>query len=248
MRVICYHRYIEDWSKKKSFDIIPGMVHTNKRLENLNNIKEYWDNTFNMNFFNYRHEVQKIHIESVEKAGMYQVNDFFELLKIVKDDDIVVPTDDDDFFHPDIKNFLQFDQHFKKIIVWNYHAVNFNSFYVHSDNSPQTKDCLISCGYAIQGRYLKKIYEIKGSKYLADLLDFHWFVLNNKLELLHIPEFLSFYNYHSGSISQLHEKKEIKIRPTFRFPKNSKGCWFNPYVVKMYQLYERAGLFKHRLI
>lgn len=50
MRVICYHRYIEDWSKKKSFDIIPGMVHTNKRLENLNNIKEYWDNTFNMNF------------------------------------------------------------------------------------------------------------------------------------------------------------------------------------------------------
>lgn len=141
---------------------------------------------------------------------MYQVNDFFELLKIVKDDDIVVPTDDDDFFHPDIKNFLQFDQHFKKIIVWNYHAVNFNSFYVHSDNSPQTKDCLISCGYAIQGRYLKKIYEIKGSKYLADLLDFHWFVLNNKLELLHIPEFLSFYNYHSGSISQLHEKKKLR--------------------------------------
>jgi hypothetical protein len=78
------------------------------------NVKK-WDQCFNIGYFDYRAELKRISLESFKATGI-PIVDRNEL----SDDSIVLPTDDDDWFHPDIKQYL--DEFFKsglQVVRWN---------------------------------------------------------------------------------------------------------------------------------
>lgn len=253
MKVICYHRHIEDWRKKEDFEIISFML-TKNQLEIIKKNKDKWDDFYNVSFFNFRHRIQKIHLESVRNAEMKEIDDFQYLLDVIEDDDFIVPSDDDDWFHPDIKQHLQKlkIENIKTVIAWNFYSLVFGIRGSCGKNyvRERPKADLVSCGYAFTGKSLKEIYNLKGRKFVYEILQYHWVVKRSKFKIKYIEEFLSLYNYHCGSVSQLREK-------THRFcPMSSSFAWnlpenqniFKPYIVDLYRLYEESGFFSHKFI
>lgn len=235
---------IENWRTKKSLGVLTGIL-TDEELQIMKGNKKIWDEKFNLNLFEFRHRIQEIHLDNVHDAGMVCIDEFSELIDTIEHDDIVIPSDDDDFFHPQIRDYLK---KFNGLMVWKSSSLNFNSLR-YSKIDPKAQRHILSCGYAIKGNWLRKIHEVKGSEYVFNILHWHWFLRDHKLKETYVPYFLSLYNYHCGSVSQL-RSEEFKL-PTCstRFPRDTPEIiWAKPYITRLYQVYEESGLFKHKLI
>jgi len=187
-------------------------------------VLDHWERAFDQSFFEYRHRLQRLGLETFHAASGVEVTrglDGAESWLTSGDDEILVPTDDDDFLRSDIGDVASLFDDGTNVVLWPTAACGFASYGRRRVVQRWPLPVLGPNNFAIRKSYLVREFGPKWTKImLADHHAAHRRVAEKlgmkppaskrwdeamlrHASVRHIRRCMSIYNVHPGSIYYL---------------------------------------------
>lgn len=188
------YRVTEDWENKKDF----AYHWTHKYDDFVKNVNfiSFWNNTFEIKWFQFRGEVKKISQKHFSILGVKEVpkDDWVNL----NDEDFLIFIDDDDMISPNLLGAVA-----NSNAGFVYGDVSFFDLHKNTSSFQKQDNNITSCGYAFKVKYLRKL----NSHSLYSVFNEHWNlrkdVMNNNIPSYYHNEICSCYTVDWSSVSQM---------------------------------------------
>lgn len=237
MRVLHFLRRTEDWPQVKFQQIDQHNVF---RLWVEGN-RHWWELGCGMSWFTFRERIKWIALDSWKIPFVF--TDHEAVLRVIRDDDILIPTDDDDWYSPDLEGFLRENVGDAEFGYWN--PIVFQTAF--DTNFHEWKRChheVCSCAYFVRGSLLRRLDYGNRREILLGHVKAPGIAVANGAAPVEWPKaHLSVYNWHLGSISAIHSCQTLErldtIFPTKPIPPLHGAVeWCRPQYEAFKELYE----------
>lgn len=217
MRIFLFQRDTEDWSNVSLEDCTEFRLNL---LQQCPPVLKQWSDQFSMTWQHYRQKLKEL---ALSVRPMIPVLTNSEEVLDQQNDDVVIPIDDDDWLSPSIVSFVYSEMRDNDLLQWTQAVNSFKDDIVGRNICKWQAKVASTSDHCIRIGFLKKIERPE------EVLIGHCMVFQRMYHTRrkYVPEVLSCWNYHVGSISLLRMVKDIQeleslIQPIGEIPEFAK--------------------------
>ncbi len=229
MALKLYLRKTEDWDNVTYETLSYRNFWTNRHWK----IQTLWDKRSYIPWIELRKSLKNLSLSQWPLP--YETEETLDL----KDDDLLIPTDDDDWIHPEIAQIVDVMADLD-YLSWNAYVnqmvFNYNIHRWHPVHQNIGTNC-----YCLRGSFLKGLSRKDFATLMHNHSDSVTIAASLGARVGKIPDILSVYNWHPGSISAIgaaESHQDIsKLFPTDEPDiKKAQGLWFEEYYLRILKL------------